>query len=133
MPPKFEVRVVLRTLAEAGLENKLPLYNDGRMIVEEGQTSLKDDMKFAPRKHLTPYGQKELELRQEGKRLDAAGPLYVSLTKYKKMDPTTPSPLLVVTPGDKRSLPVENRFRDVLEREQTRKIRRGGKHGRNPQ
>ena len=126
MPPKFEVRDVLRTLAEAGLENKLPLYNDGRMIVEEGQTALKDDMKFALRNQLTLYGLEELELRQEGKRLDAAGPLYVSLTEYKKMDPTTPSPLSVVTPGDKGSLPVENRFRDVLEREQTRKIRRGG-------
>ena len=36
MSPKFEVRVVLRTLEEAGLENKLPIYDDGRMIVEEG-------------------------------------------------------------------------------------------------
>ena len=34
------------------------------------------------------------------------------------MNPTTPSPLSVSTPGDKRSLPVENKFRDVLEREQ---------------
>ena len=34
------------------------------------------------------------------------------------MDPTTPSPLSVSPPGDKRSLPVENRFRYVLEREQ---------------
>ena len=34
------------------------------------------------------------------------------------MDPTTRSPLSVGIPGDKRSLPVENRFRDVLEREQ---------------
>ena len=34
------------------------------------------------------------------------------------MNPTTPSPLSVGTPGDKRSFPTENRFRDVLEREQ---------------
>ena len=34
------------------------------------------------------------------------------------MNPTTPSPFSVGTNGDKRSLPVENRFRDVLEREQ---------------
>ena len=34
------------------------------------------------------------------------------------MNPTTPSPLSVGTPGDKRSFPAENRFRDVLEREQ---------------
>ena len=32
------------------------------------------------------------------------------------MDPATPSPLSVGTPGDKRSGPVESRFRDVLER-----------------
>ena len=42
MPPKFEVRDVLRTLEEAGLENKLPIYDDGRMIVEEGHMALKD-------------------------------------------------------------------------------------------
>ena len=39
-------------------------------------------------------------------------------TGYKKADPTTPSPLSVGTPGDKRSLPVENRFKEVLERKQ---------------
>ena len=80
--------------------------------------ALKDDMKFATRKYRAPYGLEELELRQEGKRLDAVGPLYVSLTEYKKADPTAPSPLSVGTPGDKRSLPVENRFKEVLEREQ---------------
>ena len=55
-------------------------------------------------------------MRQEGKELDAAGPLYVALTEYKKPDPTTPSPLSVGTPGDKRSGPVEDRFRRILER-----------------
>ena len=35
MALKFEVRDVFRTLEEAGLENKLPIYDDGRMIVEE--------------------------------------------------------------------------------------------------
>ena len=49
MPPKFEVRDVLRTLEEAGLENKLPIYDDGRMIVEEGHMALKDDMKLPTR------------------------------------------------------------------------------------
>ena len=34
MPPKFEVREVLRSLERAGLENKLPVWDDGRMIVE---------------------------------------------------------------------------------------------------
>ena len=42
--------------------------------------------------------------------------MYVALTEYKKLDPATPSPLLVGTPGEKRSGPVENRFRDALER-----------------
>ena len=118
MPPKFEVRDVLRTLEEDGVENKLPLYHDGRMIVEEGHVALKDDMMFATRKYRASYGLEESELRQEGKRLESTGPLYVSLTEYKKADPTTLSPLSVGTPGDKRSLPVENRFREVLEREQ---------------
>ena len=60
----------------------------------------------------------ELELSQEGKKLGAAGPLYVALIEYKKLDPSTASPWLVGTPGDKRSHPVENRFRDALEKEQ---------------
>ena len=115
MPPKFEVRDILRTLEEAELENKLLIYDDGRMIVQEGHIALKDDMKFATRKYRAPYGLEEFELRQEGKRLDAAGPLYVALTEYKKLDPSRPSPLSVGTPGDKRSHPVENRFRDALE------------------
>ena len=118
MPPRFEVLDVLKTLEEAGFENKLPKYDDGRMIVDEGLMALKDDMKFATIKYGASYGLEELEFRQEGKRLDAARPLYVSLTDYKKVDPTTRSPFSVGIPGDKRSLPVENRFRDVLEREQ---------------
>ena len=86
VPPKFEVRDVLRTLQEAGLENKLPIHNDGRMIVEEGHMALKDEMMFAMRKYRAPYGLDELQLRQEGKRLNAAGPLYVYLTEYKTAD-----------------------------------------------
>ena len=80
--------------------------------------ALKDDMKLATRKYRAPYGLEDLELRQEGKRLDAAGPLYVSLTEYKKAGPTTPSPLSVRTTGDKRSLPIENGLKEALEREQ---------------
>ena len=34
MPPKFEVRYILRTLEEAELENKLSIYDDGRMILQ---------------------------------------------------------------------------------------------------
>ena len=36
MAPKFEVRDILRTLDQANLENMLPVWDDGRMIVEEG-------------------------------------------------------------------------------------------------
>ena len=36
---------MLKTLEKAGLENKLPIYVDGRMIVEEGHLALKDEIK----------------------------------------------------------------------------------------
>ena len=94
----------------------MPVWDDGRMIVEEGHNALKDEMKFATRRYRAPYGLEQVEMRQEGKELDAAGPLYVALTEYKKPDPTAPSPLSVGTPGDKRSGPVEDRFRRILER-----------------
>ena len=80
----------------------LPVWDDGRMIVEEGHIALKDEMKFATRKYRAPYGLEQVEIRQEGNELDVAGPFYVALTEYKKPDPTTPSPLSVGTPGDKR-------------------------------
>ena len=114
---KFEVRDILRTLEQAELENRLPIWDDGRMIVEEGHIALKDEMRFATRKYRAAYGLEQLEMKQEEKELDAAGPVYVALTEYKKLDPATPSPLSVGTPGDKRSNPVENRFRDALEKE----------------
>ena len=126
MPPKFEVRKILRTLDWAGLENMLPVWEDGRMIVEEGNIALKDELKFATRKYRAPYGLEQVEMRQEGEELDAAGPLYVALTEYKKSDPTTPSLLSVGNPGDKRSGPVEDRFRRILKR-------RRRKHGLDPQ
>ena len=88
------------------------------MIVEERHIALKDQMKFATRKYRAPYGLEQVELRQEGRELNAAGSLYVALTEYKKQDPMTPSPLSVGTPGDKRSGPVEDRFRKILERRQ---------------
>ena len=116
LPPKFEIREVLRKLERAGLENMLPVWDDGRMIVEEGHIALKDEMKFATRRYRAPYGLEQVEMRQERKELDEAGPLFVALTEYKKPDPTTPSALSVGTPGDKRSGPVEDRFRRILER-----------------
>ena len=118
MPPKFEVREILRTLDRTSLESGLPIWDDGRMIVEEGHIALKDEMKFATRKYRAPYGLEQVEMRQKGKELDAAGSLYVALTEYKKQDPATPSPLSVGTPGDRRNGPVEDRFRKILERRQ---------------
>ena len=41
MPPKFEVGDILRTHEKDELEKKLPIWDDGRMIVEEGHISLK--------------------------------------------------------------------------------------------
>ena len=77
MLPKFQVREVLRTLERAGLKGMLPVWDDGRMIVEEGHIALKDEMKFATRRYRAPYGLEQVEMRQEGKELEAAGPLYV--------------------------------------------------------
>ena len=118
MPPKFEVREILRTLDQASLKNTSPIWDDCRMIVEEGDIALKDEMKFATRKYRAPYGLEQVEMRQEGRELDVAGSLFKALTEYKKQDPATPSPLSVGTPGDKRSGPVEDRFRKILERRQ---------------
>ena len=49
--PNLEVREVLRALDRAGLENMLPVWDEGRMIVEEGHVALKEEMKFATRKY----------------------------------------------------------------------------------
>ena len=114
MPPKFEVLELLRTLDRAGLENMV--WYDSRMIVEEVHVALKDEMKFATRKYRAPYGLEQVEMRQEGKELDAAGPLFVALMEYKKTDPATPSSLSVGTPGDRRSGPVEDWFKRILQR-----------------
>ena len=57
-------------------------------------------------------------MRHEGRELDAAGSLYVALTECKKQDSAKPLLLSVGTPGDKRSGPVEDRFRKILARRQ---------------
>ena len=117
MPPKFEVRNALRVLERASLENQLPAWDDGRMIVEERHIALKaDEMLFATRRYRAPYGLEQVERNQEGRKLDAAGPLYVARTEHKGTNPTTPSPLSVDTPGEKRSGTVEDRFKRILER-----------------
>ena len=79
-------------------------------------------MKFSTRKYLAPYGLQEVDLRQEGRNLDAAGVLYVPLTEYKATDPTIRSPLSVGTPEDKRNFPVERIFTDALERDQAESV-----------
>ena len=85
-PPGYEVRKVLRALEQEGLENMLPIWDDGRMIMMEGHVALVDDMKFATRRYRAPYGLEQVEMRQEGKELDAAGQLHVALTEYKRLD-----------------------------------------------
>ena len=54
MPPKYEVPEVLKALEKTRLESKLPIYDDGRMIVEESHLALKDDMTFSTRKYQAP-------------------------------------------------------------------------------
>ena len=76
MPPKFEVRDALRILERAGLENKLPVWDAGRIIVNDGHIALRDDETLlATRRYRAPYG-----LEQVKKELEAAGTLYVALT-----------------------------------------------------
>ena len=71
MPPKYEIRVVLKTFEKAALESKLSIYDDGRVIVEKGHLALKDEMKLGTRKYRAPNGLQEVELQKEGWKLDA--------------------------------------------------------------
>ena len=111
MPHKYEIREVIKVLEKTGLESKIPMYDSGRMIMEEGHLALQDEMKGSTGKHLAPYGQEEVEFQHEGRKLDAAGTLYVSLAEYKAGNPATPSPLSVGTPGDKRITDSKTRWR----------------------
>ena len=77
MPSKFKVREVLKTLEKAGLESRMPICDNGNMIMQEGHIALKDDMTSITRKHLAPYGFEEVEL---------------PLAEHKVTDPTTTSP-----------------------------------------
>ena len=97
------------------------MYDDGRIIVEEGHVALKAESRCSTLRHLAPYGLKDIELHEKHK-LDAAGTLYVPLTEYRQPDPATPSPLSIDTHGDKRNLPVENRFEDALKEERSEVI-----------
>ena len=116
MPLKYEVHEVNEVLERAGFENTEPIYDSRRMIVEEGHLALKYEMEFSTRRDLALYGLEEVELQHDRRKLDTAVVLYVSLTEYKAMDPATPSPLSVNTPGDMRSLSLEGRFEGALKR-----------------
>ena len=61
MTPKYEVLKVIKVLEKAGFENKEPICDSGRMIVEENHIAQKDDMKFSTRRHLASYGPEEVD------------------------------------------------------------------------
>ena len=109
MPPKFEVRGILRALDQASLEKTLTIWDDGRMIVE-GQDEVCH--KKVPGALRIRTGGNETRRERAG-----SGRLVICGSNgNKKQDPATPLPLSVGTPGDKRSGPVEDRFREILER-----------------
>ena len=45
MPPRCDVRVVNSVLERVGFENKDPVYDNGRRIVEEGNLDLKAELR----------------------------------------------------------------------------------------
>ena len=55
MPPRCDVRGVKIVLKKFGFENKDPVYDDGRIAVEEGYLELKVEPRCGTRKHLAPY------------------------------------------------------------------------------
>ena len=77
-----DVRYVNNVLEKVGFESKDPLYDDGRVILEEGNLDLKVQSRCSTRKHRGLYVLEELQ--HEGHRLDAAGALYVPLLDYKR-------------------------------------------------
>ena len=89
MPPRCDVREVKRVLERAGFENEDPVYDDGRIIEEEGNLALKDDLNSSTRKHLAPYGLEEIEFQNDGQNLNAAGALYVPVRVNKLAEPAT--------------------------------------------
>ena len=116
---RCDVREVKRVLERAGFENKSPVYDDGRMSVEEGHLALEDERKCSTRTYLAPYGLEEIEFRVATwwSKAECGGTRNLHLMEYKTTDPATPSPLSIATTWDKRSLPVEFRLEDTFERE----------------
>ena len=63
MPPKYEVREVMKVFEKSGLEGKMPIYDSERMIMEKGHLALQDEIKCSTRKNLAPYGLEEVEFQ----------------------------------------------------------------------
>ena len=82
MPPRCEVREVSRVFERSGFENRDVVYDNGRMIVEEGHLDLKDEIKISARRHLAPSELEKAELCHDGQKLDAAGIKGVSIPVY---------------------------------------------------
>ena len=75
-----DVRKVNKVLERA--EKKNPIYDHGRIIVDEAQLGFMAESRCSTRKHLAPYRLEEVELHNDGCRLDAAGALWVLITEY---------------------------------------------------
>ena len=56
MQPRCDVREVKKALEEADLENKDPIYDDGRIIVEERHLGLKAEPRCSMKKQLAVHG-----------------------------------------------------------------------------
>ena len=55
MPPRCNVRDVNKVLEKAEFENKDPVYDDRRIIVEEGHLGLTAESRCSTKEHLAPY------------------------------------------------------------------------------
>ena len=66
MPRRCDVPEVNKVLERAGFENQNPIYDECRLIVEEGYLGLMTESTCSTRKHLAPpYGLEEVELYQK--------------------------------------------------------------------
>ena len=95
MSPTMHPRDVICVLEKAAFENKYPVCNDGRVIIEEEHLGRKAELRCSTRNYLAPKGLEELELQHEGHRLDLAGTLYVPLTENMRQN------LAILLPVDK--------------------------------
>ena len=67
-----DVRKVNKVLERA---EKNPIHDHGRIIVDEAHLGFMAESRCSTRKHLAPYRLEEVELHNEGCRLDEAGAL----------------------------------------------------------